>query len=424
MAKAKQTKSKKVQKVVAKPDPDPEPEDERITLEELDAISSDEDPDNEGYDEDDEELNAEAAALRQAISEGAFDHLLKKSKKNEDEEFIEVAPEDDEDEEDEDDAEMEEDETKDEEVSIEEDSDEEEEETQMKRNGIDGVGGRALAAVYQDMRGAKKGMPWAESFCVVPEKPLPFGAGGNDGNPLDIHDDLKRELAFYNMALDAANDAHRMCKQASIPFTRPEDFFAEMVKTDGKTNVLHCTWLLIMFVPRVLLIFFLLDHMAKVKDRLIFETRKMDAVAQRKSNKEQKLRGKEKQANKIAEKARRKKDHFKAVDDWAKSAEQNRGPATREDDGANLSKMNAKRGWTDRDGNLQDGPNKKRMAADKKFGYGGKTGRFKQNDKKSLSDMSSYNPKGNFSGSGSKSKGGAGAKRQGKRARDATKSRK
>lgn len=397
MAKAKKTKTKKVQKVVAKPDP--EPEDERITLEDLDAISSDEDPDGEEYDEDDDELNAEAVALRQAISEGAFDHLLKKSKKNEDEDFVEVSPEDDEDDEeeiedkDDNNMEMEEEESKEE-----EDSDEEEEQTQMKKQGIDGVGGRALAAVYQDMRGAKKGMPWAESFCVVPEKSLPFGAGGNDGNPLDIHDDLKRELAFYNMALDAANDAHTMCKQASIPFTRPEDFFAEMVKTD--------------------------DHMAKVKDRLIFETKKMDAVAQRKSNKEQKLRGKEKQANKIAEKAKRKKDHFKAVDDWAKSAEQNRGPATREDDKAYLGKMNAKRGWTDRDGNLQDGPNKKRMAADKKFGYGGKTGRFKQNDKKELNDMSSYNPKGNFSGSGSKSKGGAGGKRQGKRARDATRSRK
>jgi rRNA-processing protein EBP2 len=164
--------------------------------------------------------------------------------------------------------------------------------------------------------------------------------------------------------------------------------------------------------------------MAKVKDRLIFETKKMDAVAQRKSNKEQKLLSKEKQSNKLAEKSKRKKDHFAAVDDWAKTAAQNRGPALREDDNANLGKMNTKRGWKDRDGNIQEGPNKKRMTADTKYGFGGKKGRFKQNDPKAKNDMSGFNPKGNFSGSGTKSKGGAGAKRQGKRARDAGSSRK
>ena len=159
--------------------------------------------------------------------------------------------------------------------------------------------------------------------------------------------------------------------------------------------------------------------MAKVKDRLIFETKKMDAVAQRKANKEQKLRVKEKQANKIAEKAKQRKEHFQAVDEWAKSAAQNRGSAVREDDEAFLGKMKNKRGWIDRDGTLQHGPNKKRMAADKKYGFGGKRGRFKQNDPKSLNDLSGFNPKGNFSGLGSKSKGGPGAKRKGKRARDA-----
>ena len=40
----------------------------------------------------------------------------------------------------------------------------------------------------------------------------------------------------------------------------------------------------------------------------------MDVVAQRKSNKEQKLQAKEKQSNKIAEKAKRKKEHFEAID--------------------------------------------------------------------------------------------------------------
>ena len=119
---------------------------------------------------------------------------------------------------------------------------------------------------------------------------------------------------------------------------------------------------------------------------------------------------------------------MKAVDDWAQSAAANRGGRYGDKDDQmylkNLSSGGQKRPWTDRDGNLQTGPNKKRMAANKKYGYGGKRGRFKQNSPQSMNDMSGFNPKGNFGGIGSKkSAGGAGRNRQGKRARDASRSR-
>ena len=153
--------------------------------------------------------------------------------------------------------------------------------------------------------------------------------------------------------------------------------------------------------------------MAKIKDRLIFESKKIEAVAQRRSNKEQKLRAKESRANKLAEKAKRKKDHFKDVEDWANSAANNRGGVLRDDDdAAYLNRMG------------RGGVNKKRERADKKFGFGGKRGRFKQNDKKTLNDMSSFNPRGNFAGGMKRTaKSGAGASRPGKRARDAKRSR-
>ena len=149
--------------------------------------------------------------------------------------------------------------------------------------------------------------------------------------------------------------------------------------------------------------------MAMVKDRLIFEGKKMDAFEQRKSNREQKLRAKEKHAHRLSEKAKSKKQHMKDVDDWAKSAASNRigGGKIRDNDDEYLGRMNG------------GGSNKKRQAMDNKFGFGGKKGRFKQNDAKSLNDMSGYNPKGNFSG-GKKS---GGSKRKGKRARDASKTR-
>ena len=152
--------------------------------------------------------------------------------------------------------------------------------------------------------------------------------------------------------------------------------------------------------------------MAKVKDRLIFETKKMDAVAQRKANREQKLRAKESHANKLAEKAKRKRDHFQQVEEWANAAARNRGGAL--DDDADEAFLRG------------SGPNKKRQAANRKYGYGGKRGRFKQNDRATLNDVSGFNPRGNFGGMGTKKSaksGGAGAARPGKRARDARRSR-
>ena len=142
--------------------------------------------------------------------------------------------EDVEDAEDEEDAESEEEmeviESEEEEEGNESESDEEDE-TAMK--SVVNTN-KALAVVLDEMVAAKRGMPWAESFDVIPSDPLPFGGDAAEGSPLDVHDDLKREVAFYNIALEAVKEARNKCNEANIPFSRPEDFFAEMVKTDGK----------------------------------------------------------------------------------------------------------------------------------------------------------------------------------------------
>lgn len=172
--------------------------------------------------------------------------------------------------------------------------------------------------------------------------------------------------------------------------------------------------------------------MAKVKDRLIFETKKMDAVAQRKSNKEHKLRAKEAQANKTAEKNKRKREHFAHLDDWARSAAAKRGGRAL-DDGEDEDRLRSfGQGRNGGGGGRGASPNNKRIAADKKFGFGGKKGRFKSNDRKTLNDTSAFNPRGGgFSGgmkkvsahkAGGGGKGKAGNKRPGKRARDAKRS--
>ncbi|KAL7581279.1 hypothetical protein ACA910_006048 [Epithemia clementina (nom. ined.)] len=271
------------------------------------------------------------------------------------------------------------------EQGIEEDEEAEKEHGHFSIKELNAMHQKSLRSEADRIFEAQKKLTWPETFDFVSAAPLPFDQEDEEGNKVDIHDDLKREVAFYNMALEAAIEGRRRCEAADIPFSRPDDFFAEMVKTD--------------------------EHMAKIKDRLIFENKKIEAVNQRKANKEQKLRSRESQATKLAEKAKRKKDNLKAVDDWAKNA---------------ASKRNGGQLSNDFGGSGRDSPNKKRMSANKRYGFGGKKGRFKQTDPKALNDLSGYSARGNFAGGQkrSKSPGAAGGgKRPGKRAREASRSR-
>jgi len=360
---------------------------ENLTIAALDAMSVN---DDDGLD-DKSEWNAEAKALRQAILDGKFNG-------------IKLCRDDDEQTKDNtttgtnekrrkvDDRAIEQDRTQ---VVLEDDSSDEEGDSDDQANekgvsssattSLEGGNIKGLCSVTAHLMADKARLPWAETFDIIPSNPLPFGRETEDGSVISVHDDLKREVAFYNMALEAVHDGRKKCGDCNIPFSRPEDFFAEMVKTD--------------------------DHMAMVKDRLIFEGKKMEAFEQRKSNRELKLRAKESHAHRIVEKAKAKKKHMQDVDDWAKNAASNRAGGGRirdDDDDTYLNKMGV-------------GPNKKRQGMNSKYGYGGKSSRFKQNEKSSVNDMSGYNPRGGSGGMGKSS--GGGDKRKGKRARDASKAR-
>jgi len=150
--------------------------------------------------------------------------------------------------------------------------------------------------------------------------------------------------------------------------------------------------------------------MAKVKDRLIFESKKISAVEQRKQNKQNKTRAKELQQRKIADKSKRKKEHMEKVADWAKAAARNRSTGRRDDeDDQYLSTFDSK--------------TSKRKAADTKFGRGGKKAHLaRKPDSKSLNDFSSFNKQVYERNATSNKKSGKGIKRPGKRARDSVKS--
>ena len=71
---------------------------------------------------------------------------------------------------------------------------------------------------------------------------LPFSAhqtvtSNTQTNVDDINIDLSRELAFYKQCLDATIKARALLRGEGIPFTRPGDYFAEMVKSDEHMGI-------------------------------------------------------------------------------------------------------------------------------------------------------------------------------------------
>lgn len=267
---AKSKKSKAAKKAVENKEQKP-----KITLQDLEAMSSD----DESPMPPEEEWNDEAKALYQSIKDGSFDHLIAKAEEplDDDESIEEVDlndaendadPEESSDEFQDENQQSGEDSDKEDDgveqssttvnskkASLMADADEEEEDaSEAEESGEDtettkehtvaeknAFSAKALHVVIQELKEAKKDMPWEESFDVMPPTALPFGASaGAAGTSLDIHDDLKREVAFYDMALEAVHEARKRCEEANIPFRRPDDFFAEMVKTDGTCAIYMC----------------------------------------------------------------------------------------------------------------------------------------------------------------------------------------
>jgi rRNA-processing protein EBP2 len=76
----------------------------------------------------------------------------------------------------------------------------------------------------------------ALSTFALPLSSLPYNAHlsvtATEDITIDVNDDLNRELAFYKQALEAATLGRKKLTVEGVPFSRPSDYFAEMVKDD------------------------------------------------------------------------------------------------------------------------------------------------------------------------------------------------
>lgn len=134
---------------------------------------------------------------------------------------------------------------------------------------------------------------WDETLAVTSEQPTVVG---------NVEDDLARELAFYNQALSSAQHAIRRFEEGGVPWLRPLDYYAEMVKSD--------------------------DHMAKVKEQLMFEQRKIEQSEERRKQREAKMYGKQVQLAKQKERNADKKHQITEISKLRKQREKTVSPAS------------------------------------------------------------------------------------------------
>ena len=103
----------------------------------------------------------------------------------------------------------------------------------------------------------------------------------------DINDDLNRELTFYKQCLDAVNEGRSLLKREGVPFTRPTDYFAEMVKTD--------------------------EHMGKIKQKMTDEAANKKAAAEARRQRDLKKFGKQMQVAKLQERDKSKRETLEKI---------------------------------------------------------------------------------------------------------------
>ncbi|KAI3474019.1 hypothetical protein Pfo_028807 [Paulownia fortunei] len=194
---------------------------------------------------------------------------------------------------------------------------------------------------------------------------------------VDVNDDLTRELAFYTQALEGARQAFTKFQSMGLPFLRPSDYYAEMVKSD--------------------------THMEKVKGRLLAEKRKAEEAEERRKARENKKLAKEIQVQKQKERAKQKKEEIESVKNWRKQRKQSGFAGGDKDgdlslafeDGKAFERSSKKRpGAKQGGGKGKKGFDKKRKDRDyrdSKFGFGGRKGLKKQNTSETTSDFRAFN---------------------------------
>jgi len=221
-----------------------------------------------------------------------------------------------------------------------------------------------------------------------------------------VHNDFKRELTFYRQAQATVLEVIPRLKSMGIPTKRPDDYFAQMAKTD--------------------------DHMNKIREKLVSKQATEDRMEKVRKLRDLKKFGKKVQQEVTIKRAKEKKEMLDQVKKFRKGQGGNLDFLQKDERDANMDQdgpvVKQKKQQHVKNTSSQKSPHQgKRDFKEKKFGFGGKKKGSKMNDKESVNDISGYkrpNLPGKKGGAkGSKKPGGKNQRNQrmGKERRQKTK---
>nr|OQO30250.1 hypothetical protein B0A51_01798 [Rachicladosporium sp. CCFEE 5018] len=220
-----------------------------------------------------------------------------------------------------------------------------------------------------------------KSFALPSSLPFSELQSVTSATPLEIpdaEDDLNRELAFYAQSLHAVKEARVKLKKEGVAFTRPTDYFAEMVKSE--------------------------ELMGKVKAKLVDEAARKKASGDARRQRDLKKFGKQVQVAKLQERAASKRDTMEKIGLLKRKRQGAELGSAKEDDMFDVAledaATTAKKDKEDRRASGgrsegrgdREGP-RKRAKKDEKFGFGGKKRFAKSNDARSSGDVSGFSAK-------------------------------
>ncbi|KAF4585441.1 Eukaryotic rRNA processing [Ophiocordyceps camponoti-floridani] len=209
--------------------------------------------------------------------------------------------------------------------------------------------------------------PFASHQCIVADTETA------DSVP-DVSDDFQRELALYSQSLEAARLGRFKLLSERVPFSRPLDYFAEMLKEDA--------------------------HMEKVKAKLVEEASAKKAAAEARKLRDLKKFGKQVQVAKLQERQKAKRETLEKIKTLKrKRQESGSGNNTKEAEMFDIAVDNEMTNHSQRasKGTTADGaarkPNAKRQKKNDKYGFGGKKRNSKSGDAVSSADLSAFDAK-------------------------------
>ncbi|XP_014670918.1 PREDICTED: probable rRNA-processing protein EBP2 isoform X2 [Priapulus caudatus] len=171
---------------------------------------------------------------------------------------------------------------------------------------------------------------------------------------ISAEDEFNRELRFYRQAQAAVLEGVPKLQKLSVPTRRPDDYFAQMVKSE--------------------------DHMKKIRQKLLSKKVKMEMSEKAKKLRELRKFGKKVQVEVQQRRQKEKKQMLESVKKYRKGTTDNLDFLNGDVKGDNKATASQQQGRG----------NKKRDYKNKKFGFGGQKKRKKWNTADSSADQRGF----------------------------------